>query len=225
MSTAIDGVSPGFRVVDLSIPVSDGMDAFPGEPTARFRPFSTHDDSGIEMWHVDLFSQLGTHVDAPSHFIPGAPASERMPLAAMIGPVTVVDIKFDIPHGSFITASHLEPHAERIAQATRVILRTGWDRHVGTPAYWSGFAELTPDAAEYLMELNVRFVGIDTPTPSFEHLHEVHTVLLRAGCVLAECLVNLGELSLDSFLICLPLPLVGLDGAPARVVALEPAHH
>ncbi|KJQ53891.1 cyclase family protein [Microbacterium sp. SA39] len=208
------------RFIDLTIPIAHGMDAFPGEPTARFTPFSTHQDSGIEMWSVDIFSQLGTHVDAPSHFIAGGPTNERLPLESMIGRVAVVDVT--AAPGTPLTAAHLADSIQRIRSAGRVILRSGWDTRLGTSAYWEGFAEMTPEAAELLVEAGVRFVGIDTPTPSLTHLHDVHRILLGAGCVLAECLVNTAELSAESFVICLPLPLVGIDGAPARIIAMEP---
>lgn len=208
------------RIVDLTIPIADGMDAFPGEPSARFSPFSTLEQTGIEMWNVQIFSQLGTHVDAPSHFIPDGPTNERLPLDSMIGRVAVVDVP--AAPGAPITAADLADHVGRIRASGRVILRSGWDRHRGTPAYWQGFPELTPEAARLLAAIGVRFLGIDTPTPSLADLHEVHKILLESGCVLAECLVNTAELSDESFLICLPLPLVGLDGAPARIVALEP---
>lgn len=207
------------RIVDLTIPISHGMDAFPGEPTASFTPFSTHNGSGIEMWNVDIFSQLGTHVDAPSHFIPGGSTTERLSLRSMIGRVAVVDVP--VTAGESLAAAHLEDSIERIRAAGRVIFRSGWDRNLGSAAYWEGFHEMTPDAADLLVSEGVRFVGIDTPTPSSSHLHEVHRILLDAGCVLAECLVNTAQLSEESFLICLPLPLVGIDGAPARIIALE----
>lgn len=208
------------RIVDLTIPIADGMDAFPGEPTARFRPFSTHTDRGIEMWSVDIFSQLGTHVDAPSHFLPGGATNEHLPLESMIGPVTVIDV-VAYPGGT-VTGADFEDRLENIYETRRVILRSGWDARLGSAAYWQGFTEITPDAARLLVDAGVRFLGIDTPTPSFTNLHEVHRILLGAGCVLAECLVNTAELSPVSFLVCLPLPLVGVDGAPARIIALEP---
>ncbi|MGP3534243.1 cyclase family protein [Microbacterium sp. RD1] len=207
------------RIIDLTLPLASGMDAFPGEPTARFRPFSTHEDGGIEMWHVDLFSQLGTHVDAPAHFLRGGTTSEHLPLDAMIGAAAVIDVP--VGPGGTLMAGHLDSDVARIRSAGRVILRSGWERHRGTPQYWEGFSEISPDAARLLVDCGVRFVGIDTPTPSFSHLHEVHRVLLEADVVLAECLVNTAQLAAETYLICLPLPLVGLDGAPARIVALE----
>jgi arylformamidase len=205
------------EIVDLTMPISDGMDAFPGEPTARFTRFSTIDDGGIEMWDVDLFSQLGTHVDAPSHFIAGGVTVDALPLANGIGPAVVVDLAVDEP----ITAASLGGHEERVRAAQRVVLRTGWDVHLGTPSYWAGSPELSVEAAELLVSWKVTFLGLDVPTPSHSDLHRVHQVLLSAGVVIAECLVNTAALADDFTIVCLPLPLVGMDGSPARIVALQ----
>lgn len=211
-------MSQNDQIVDLTMPLRDGMDAFPGEPTASFTQFSSvHDETGIEMWNVRLFSQLGTHLDAPSHFIPGGSSIESIDLDACIGPATVVDVP-----SALIDDSILMPVEADIRATGRVLFRTGWSAHLSTSTYWRGFPELSVEAARTLVAWGVRFVGLDTPTPSTADLHAVHTTLLGANIVLAECLVNLDRLSSRTHLICLPLPLVGLDGSPARIIAIEP---
>jgi arylformamidase len=205
------------QIVDLTMPIAHGMDAFPGEPTARFTRFSSLDDGGIEMWDVALFSQLGTHVDAPSHFVAGGTTVESLPLAHGIGPAVVVDLDPAEP----ITASALAAHEARIRSTGRVVLRTGWDGRVGSPAYWAGSPELDAEGAELLAAWGVVFLGLDVPTPTHSDLHRVHRILLGAGMLLAECLVGVAALEPEFTIVCLPLPLVGLDGSPARVVALQ----
>jgi arylformamidase len=210
------------HIVDLTMPISDGMDAFPGEPTARFTRFSSVDDAtGIEMWNVEMFSQLGTHLDAPCHFVPGGAAVDQLDLARCVGPATVVD--HPASAGPVIDSRHLQPYEESLRRTRRALVRTGWDAHVGSERYWSGVPEITTAAARYLVEIGVVFLGLDTPTPSFSDLHDVHRTLLGANVVITECLVNLGRLSAETWLICLPLPLVGLDGSPVRAIALERA--
>ena len=210
----------GLDTIDLTIPIADAMPAFPDEPTARFSPFSSIADGGIEMWDVALFSQLGTHVDAPSHFLPGGRTVERLDLDACMGAAVVVDVPAGVQR---VGTDLVLPHETRIREAGRVIIRTGWDQHLNTDQYWTSSPELTVELARTLASWDVRFLGLDVPTPSFSDLHEVHEILLGQGMVIAECLVNLTVLHADVLLICLPLPLVGLDGAPARVVALQPS--
>jgi arylformamidase len=214
-------VASGFtRVVDLTMPISHGMDAFPGEPTARFSRFSSvDDDNGIEMWNVELFSQLGTHLDAPCHFVPGGAGVDTLDLSRCIGPATVLD--HPPSAASVVEPHHLAAREQSLRRTQRALVRTGWDAHVGTPQYWTSIPEISVAAARYLVDLGVVFLGLDTPTPSLTHLHEVHQVLLDADVVITECLVNLGALRDETWIVCLPLPLVGLDGSPVRAVALE----
>ena len=220
-AVSMSGAAFAWRIVDLTLPIQDGMDSFPGEPTAAFSQFSKHEDGGIEMWNVSLFSQLATHVDAPSHFLPDATTVERVPLEACIGPATVVDM--DAPT---ITRDHLQPHEASIRRYRRVLIRTGWAAEFGHPHYWTGFPELRLDAVQALIGWGVSFLGLDTPSPSRHELHEVHQALLGAGVVLAECLTNLSELTDEELIvICLPLPLVGLDGSPSRIVGLQRGAH
>lgn len=208
-------------IVDLTMPISDGMDAFPGEPTARFTRFSSVDgDTGIEMWNVGMFSQLGTHVDAPRHFLSGGATVDAVDLRRCIGPATIIDHPVDA--GPVIEPAHLAAEEEGLRRHRRVLIRTGWDARLGTADYWTGIPELSVAAAEYLVALGITFIGLDTPTPSFSDLHAVHRVLLGAGAVITECLVNLGRLGNPTWIVCLPLPLVGLDGSPVRAVALQP---
>ncbi len=203
------------------MPIADGMDAFPGEPTARFSRFSSvYDDTGIEMWSVEMFSQLGTHLDAPCHFVVGGAGVDALDLRRCIGPALVID--HPASAGAVIEVHHLAPYEESLRRTRRVLIRTGWDVHLGTAQYWTAIPEVSVAAAGYLVDLGVVFLGLDTPTPSFTDLHEVHRVLLGAEVVITECLVNLGSLRAETWLVCLPLPLVGLDGSPVRAIALEP---
>lgn len=205
-------------IVDLTMPIADGMDAFPGEPTARFSRFSSVDgETGIEMWNVALFSQLGTHLDAPRHFLPGGATVDALDLSRCIGPATV----FDHTAGPVVEPHHLAAREESLRRTRRVLVRTGWDTHLGTARYWTDIPELSVAAAEYLVDVGVVYVGLDTPTPSLTDLHAVHRVLLGAGVVITECLINLAGLSPETWLVCLPLPLVGLDGSPVRAIAME----
>lgn len=220
---ALEQAGPGswVRAIDLTMPIADGMAAFPGEPTARFTAFSSVDgDTGIEMWNVGLFSQLGTHLDAPRHFIPGGDTVDTLDLERCVGSATVVDHRMSA--GPIIDVEHLRPYEDSLRRTRRALIRTGWDAHIGSPQYWTDSPELSVEAASYLVEVGAVFLGLDIPTPSFTHLHEVHHILLGAHVVITECLVNLDCLNPETWIACLPLPLVGLDGSPVRAIALQP---
>jgi kynurenine formamidase len=196
------------------------MPAYPGEPTARFQPYTTIEHDRVAMASVGLFSQLGTHVDAPAHFIPGGRTVDELDLSDCIGEATIVRLGTLEP-GTVITAALLEAHLDRLRAATRVILSTGWSRHAGTHRYFTNWPKLSPGAAHMLASSGIRLLGLDTPSPGDDTTNvALHQLLLSDNRILVECIVNVDALPADRCtFICLPLPLVGLDGSPVRALA------
>jgi len=168
---------------------------------------------------LDFGVHTGTHVDAPVHFIEGAPGAEDIPLAALVGPARVVDAT------GFVT--DINESAMRgldIPDGTeRLLLKTRNSRLWEKSDFSAGFSGLTEDAAHHVVGLGVRLVGIDylsiaphaDPAPT-------HVALLQAGVVILEGLDLRGVDPGEYTLVCLPLRLVGADGAPARAVLLRP---
>jgi len=87
-------------------------------------------------------------------------------------------------------------------------------------AFVEDFVYLTADAALYLVHAGIKLVGIDSLSVEEPGSQEfpAHHALLEAGVVIIEGLdlsaVDPGEDEMT----CLPLPIVGADGSPARVV-------
>lgn len=207
-------------IVDLTIPIEHAMPAFPGEPTAGFVPFSTIERDDVEMWSLALFTQIGTHIDAPRHFIKGGRAIDRLELSRCIGPAIVIRAPRS-PLES-IDRDVFVPYERELRRTRRVLLDTGWSTHVGADDYFDGYPSMTVDAAVLLVEFGVVFLGLDLPSPHRTDFRSLHEALFANEMVVAECLVNLHQLSRDEvFLIALPLKLAGLDGSPARIVAID----
>lgn len=206
-------------LIDLTIPMDQGVESCPGEPRGYFMPFATIEEHGWASHQLLLYSHGGTHVDAPSHFLPGGTDVASMPLDTLIGPALVADAT---PDGEDITMATIQwPREPR--PGDRVIIRSGWETRQGTPEYFTEAPCLGLDVAAYLAEKGVVMVGLDLPTPNRHHPHEVHDILLGKHMVIIEALTNLTKIPVsEGTLICLPLPLVKLDGSPARVVFQTP---
>ena len=103
---------------------------------------------------------------------------------------------------------------------TRVLIKTRNSRFIRQREFVRDYTYLAPDGAEYLASLGVRLVGIDYLSIEQFHSghHRTHRTLLERGIVIVEGL-DLSEPPSGPYeLRCLPLRLVGLDGAPARAV-------
>ena len=92
----------------------------------------------------------------------------------------------------------------------------------GTCCY-GHFPCLTQEAADYLVQLKIRLLGMDTPSPSTldDPDQTIHTTLLGAGIVILESLKNLTLIERNQCqIIVLPLPIKDFSGAPCRVIAV-----
>ncbi|MGW4243886.1 cyclase family protein [Nocardia sp. NPDC004722] len=210
------------RIIDLSVPIRSGMPVYPGDPEVTLRPALTAAVDGVNVLHLDMGSQTGTHVDAPRHIDDSLPALDELPLDRFLGPAVAIDARA-VGAGGAIGREFFEG---RVAAGQIVVIVTGWSRFWGTHEYLN-HPHLTVAAAEYLIESGVRTIGIDAlsvdPTPAEEI--PVHRIVCGAHGVIAENLTGLAELLAvqetgQQFEVSLfPLHLPGADGAPVRAVA------
>lgn len=201
--------------VDMSMPIAVDMptnrpDHFPPSIT----PYASIEDGGWAGSDIRIDSHCGTHVDAPSHFVPGGLTVDRIPLDVLIGPAQKITVPADI---TAVTAADLSAVA-----AARVVIHTGWSDRLATDeaGYLTSSTHLDASAAEFLVRCGVRLVGIDCPSVDAPGVDPVHRILLGNGVVIVENLANTSAVP-DSFtLMVAPLRLVDVDGSPARVAAV-----
>jgi arylformamidase len=155
----------------------------------------------------------GTHVDAPFHFLPDGAGIDALPLQRFIGPALVHAVTAD----RYITAKDVE--AIDLHGLTRVLFKTRNSELLKKADYDPDFVAFSLDAARALVARGVELVGLDYL--SVAHADEqvpVHRAFLDHGVVLLEG-VDLSEIVPGHYeLICFPLRLRGLDGAPCRAV-------
>jgi arylformamidase len=206
------------RVWDVSVPDRPDMHFYPGDPTleqTQIRAIKRGDAANLT--HLSLGAHTGTHVDAPAHFIDGAPTLERVGLDRMVGPAQVLDLR-GLPA---IDAAALRRH--EIHRGDIVLFRTDNSERWALSGFQKDFAYLSRDAAEILVERGVKTIGWDYL--SIEQFgsktFEVHKLLLGRGILIIEGL-DLREIAAGPYLLsCLPLKLEGVDGAPARAVLMR----
>jgi arylformamidase len=196
------------EIIDISVAVRPGMVTYPGDPTVSLERVVSIADGGVcNLSRLDFGVHSGTHVDAPLHFIDGAPAAESLPLEVLIGEARVLDLT---------GAESLDAAAfERLELGERVLLKTRNSELWALDSFSDDHVGLTRSGAEALVARGVRLVGIDYLTIGDE---DAHHALLGAGVVALESLDLRGVEPGEYELICAPLKLVGSDGAPARVL-------
>jgi arylformamidase len=164
-----------------------------------------------------LGAHSGTHVDAPMHFIADGAAVDKVSLEPLMGPARVIVIADSV---QAIDAAELERHpwkgSERILFKTRSS-SGGW---MESPTFHRDFAYVAPDAAQLLVDADVKLVGIDyiSAEQFGAKAPLTHRTLLGKGIPVIEGL-DLRQTRAGEFdLIVLPIKVRGHDGAPARAL-------
>jgi len=209
---------PEKRIYDVSVAVHPAMPTWPGDSGfKRSLVHSIKEGASSDLSFITMGSHTGTHVDAPAHFIQGGPTVDELPVDTMIGQVIV----FGLDVEKEITRSDLE--VLDFDGNTRVLFKTRnsslWELGKFTP----DFVSFAPDAAQYLVGKGIKLVGIDYLSVGsfYEGGEYVHRIFLRNGVVVVES-INLSDVSPGIYeLICLPLKILGTEGAPARVLLRE----
>jgi arylformamidase len=205
---------------DITLTISNSLVTYPGDPGIQItRVHGIGKDHSSNLTKLDMGAHTGTHVDAPVHFIDGAPASETLDLNILIGPAVVINAtKEDSISAKSLGNLNIPEGSERVLFRTRN--SAFWKSKPGE--FVSDFVAITKDGAEWLVERGIKLVGIDyLSIGPFHQGTPTHKVLLEAGVIPIEGL-DLSEIAPGSyFLICLPLKIEGSDGAPSRAVLLE----
>lgn len=207
-------------IYDLSVPLSNEMPTYPGDPGIQLSAWASlekGDAANVSLLH--LGAHTGTHVDAPAHFIGGARRLEALPLEVLIGRAEVVEVPEDrlVIDAEFLSENYSAP-AERVLFKTR---NSSFWNDLDAP-FRTDYTYLATDAAVRLTAAGVKLVGIDyLSIEKFgQTSHATHLELLSKGVVIVEGL-DLRRVPAGVYeLICLPLRIRSGpgDGSPVRAV-------
>ena len=203
------------KLIDVSVPLDATLPTYPNNTPFSLEPVkrvARGESSNVSTLHMS--AHTGTHVDAPRHFFDEGAGTEALPLELLIGRARVVEVV----SRSGISAADLS--AIDLSEELRLLIKTHNSRLWGSPDFHPDYVGVTESGARHLVDHGIKVVGVDYL--SVEQFRApgapAHHVLLGAGTIVIEGL-NLADVDPGVYeMICLPLRVVGADGAPARVV-------
>lgn len=206
------------KIYDVTLPINDKTPVYEGDPQLEIEvPLSIECGDAANVSKICMSLHTGTHVDAPNHFIEGGKRVEELSLEKLIGKCLVIEIPDDV------MAIDTE-HVGDLHDVERVLFKTRNSKfwNDSEQEFRKDFTYITPAAARFLVEKDVKLVGLDylSVEKFAAEKAETHITLLEKEVVILEGL-DLRQVSAGNYeIVCLPIRFAGGagDGAPARVI-------
>jgi kynurenine formamidase len=233
------------KIVDLTYPFSEQTHHW---PTAQ--PFKldkqtegmTPEGHWYAAYNYSSAEHVGTHMDAPFHFAQGKWTVDQVPLAKIIGPGVIVDVRGKAQANADYRLDVVDLHTwekrhGKILPGSIVLMFSGWGKFWNDRKKYMGsdqpgdvtnlrFPGFSKAAAEFLVkERKINAAGTDTASIDYGASRDfiVHQVFGSSNTPVFENVAALDRLSAKGTTIfALPMKIQGGTGAPLRIFALLP---
>lgn len=206
------------KIIDISMPLNRGMVNWPGsiEFSVKWTNQIQYEDP-VNNSSIIMDTHCGTHLDAPLHHIDGSKSIDNIPLEILIGPVYVIDVQ-----GSPLITRKIVEQLDIPSDAKRILFKTDNSRSQNRRTFDENYVAISADAAEWIVNCGISLVGIDyLSIQRYNSSDQTHKILLEADVVILEG-IDLRNVEEGWYsLVCLPLRLIGLEGAPARAILIS----
>lgn len=191
--------------------------------------------NGFNLFELRVNEHTGTHLDAPMHFSADGLSVDAIPVADLVVPLCVVDIreKADTNADAQVTPDDLQAWIAangEIPDRACVAMLSGWSEKAGGNGFRNAddggkmhFPGFHVEAAQMLLETGTVGIAVDTlsldhgPSPDFA----THYAWLPQNRWGLEAVANLERVSASGATLVVGAPKhLGGSGGPARVLAL-----
>lgn len=223
-----------FNIVDLTHTLDSEAPTWGGQCGYHHKVIVDYPEA-CRVQSIEMNAGTGTHIDAPSHFIPGAMSAADIPVEQFIAPVYRIDVSKKAHADYYISCDDIldfEKQYGKIQSGGLVIGFTGWDRYWHDAGKYRNpdetgqmhFPGFSAESAELLLERNIVGLAIDSLSPDCLDLNfPVHYSILGAGKYIVENLANCKLLSpVGSYSIILPVKTRDGTEAISRAIGLVP---
>ncbi len=213
--------------IDLTHTFTNDMPVYPGDSAPALKQTSTMEQDDIVSYELHSGMHVGTHMDAPLHMLAGGKKLSEFSVDKFFGNGVLIDAR-----GKSVVDVDLLNGAD-IQRGDIVLIMTGFYKKFREPEYYHSHPDISESFAKKMVELGVKIVGMDTPSPDLPALptgqaggrqvkapFAIHKILLGAEVLIIENLTNLEPLLNHKKFEIIALPAkFEAEAAFARVVA------
>jgi kynurenine formamidase len=210
------------RIVDLSKVLDPATER---RRCAVRRYYTEVNGAGGFHSEIDISSHLGTHLEFPLHVNEKWKDGSKLPVGAFVGRGIKLDLATARPRQLIRRIDLDAADRNRVRPGDTVLLDSPFHSEPFVTSPHDQRPDLSEEAAQWLLAKQVKCVGWGDGIAIENHVdgcNAFHDLLLGNDILLIEVLKGLEQLREDIFMIVYtPLPIVGLDSCPVRVVAVE----
>jgi arylformamidase len=214
------------KLVDLSHTIENGLVTFKGLPAPVICDYLSREDSkknyeegtSFQIGKLELVSNTGTYIDCPFHRYENGKDISEVELERFVD-IEAMVIRADFKHSLAVTIDHFK---NKDIAGKAVLVHTGWDAYWNTEKYYTDHPYITKEAAEYLCDIKVSLVGIDSHNMDDTRTRSrpAHTILLHKEILIVEHLCNLASVPNEGFTFtAAPPKFKGVGTFPVRAMA------
>ena len=224
------------RVQDLTHTITPEFPVFPGDPQLVIEPLRTYEEHGYYANKLTFGEHIGTHMDAPAHFVEGAAFSNELPVEQFFAPLAIIDVSERAaadPNTQVMPddVTAWEDEHGPLPAGALVIMYSGWESRLSDPPSFINmgddgmhFPGFHPDATGFLVEeRDITGIGVDTLSLDFGASKDfgTHLTLLSAGKYGLENVAALANVPRTGGVVIVGGPKVTVgSGGQSRVMAL-----
>jgi len=230
------------QVIDLTYPFNNSTIYWPTEKGFNLKSIFYGKTPGGFFYSAYQFcapEHGGTHLDAPRHFSKNGFTVDKIPVSQFIGSAVVINVVEQANKNTDyeITKADIKNFEKKYRKLNKndiVLFYTGWGKYWNNKKQYLGsdklgdvkhlhFPGLSKQAAEYLVQSQIKGIGIDTASmdPGKSQDFWVHRIILGANLFGIENVAHLDLLpAVGGEIIVAPMKISNGSGGPTRVLGI-----
>lgn len=223
------------KVVDMTHVIHEKFPTYFGEQQLFKDQKFNWDEHKFNLFELRINEHTGTHLDAPLHFSENGQAVHEIPIASLVCPLCVIDIREKAAGNADaqVTPDDIKAWVSangEIPENACVAMNSGWDRHVATDTFRNvgsdekmHFPGFHVEATQMLLETRAVGMAVDTLSLDYGMSGDfaTHYAWLPTSRWGLECIANLDSVPAKGATLIVGAPKhQGGSGGPSRVMAM-----
>lgn len=116
------------KIYDLSQDLNQDCSFWPFYPPFEVKYIKRKSEHGVNAQYIQTSNHMGTHLDAPRHFVTKGKTIDQIPIEWCYGPGVIVDLSDMLDDVGLFTPEDIEKRAD-VQDGDILFIHTGWHKY------------------------------------------------------------------------------------------------